>query len=103
MKLSLLIQGGLSVVRVLCLSLVDILFLTGPSLAQPALEPSTRLLIAFASTRERWDPPYPKIYFYEHDGIQSGKLLESIDTISKGINNSRSDMHPALSRDGRYC
>jgi len=61
------------------------------------------LLIAFASTRERHDPPYPKIYFYEHDGLGSGKLLESIDTISKGVNNSRADMHPALSQDGRYC
>ncbi len=62
-----------------------------------------KLLIAFASTRERWDPPYPKIHFYEHDGVANGKLLEAIDTISKGTNNSRADMHPALSRDGRYC
>lgn len=63
----------------------------------------TKLLIAFASTRERWDPPYPKIHFYEHDGVSQGKLLESIDTISKGVNNSRADMHPSLSDDGRYC
>ncbi|MSQ96287.1 MAG: hypothetical protein EXR98_17280 [Gemmataceae bacterium] len=62
-----------------------------------------KLLIAFASTRERWDPPYPKIHFYEHDGVSKGKMLESIDTISKGVNNSRGDMHPALSADGRYC
>lgn len=62
-----------------------------------------KLLIAFASTRERWDPPYPKIYFYEHDGVANGKLLESIDTISKGVNNSRADMHPSLSGDGRFC
>src|SRR5205809_3957772 len=70
--------------------------------AQPEAKP-VKLLIAFASTRERWDPPYPKIYFYEHDGVQNGKLLESIDTISKGVNNSRADMHPAMSRDGRFC
>ncbi|MBI2804248.1 MAG: PD40 domain-containing protein [Planctomycetes bacterium] len=63
----------------------------------------TKLVIAFASTRERWDPPYPKIHFYEHDGVSKGKLLESIDTISKGVNKSRADMHPALSADGRYC
>ena len=62
-----------------------------------------RLLLAFASTRERWDPPYPKIYFYEHDGVSQGKMLESIDTISKGVNNSRADMHPSLSKNGRYC
>jgi len=60
-------------------------------------------LLAFASTRERWDPPYPKIYFYEHDGSGSGKMLEVVDTISKGTNNSRADMHPALSGDGRFC
>jgi Tol biopolymer transport system component len=62
-----------------------------------------KLLLAFASTRERRDPPYPKIYFYEHDGVAGGKLLRSIDTISKGVNNSRADMHPSLSRDGRFC
>jgi Tol biopolymer transport system component len=73
-----------------------------PGDAQPEAK-SVKLLIAFASTRERWDPPYPKIYFYEHDGVANGKLLESIDTISKGVNSSRADMHPALSGDGRYC
>jgi hypothetical protein len=72
--------------------------------AQPAA-PSAghKLLIAFASTRDRWDPPYPKIYFYEHDGVSTGKVVGTVDTISKGINNSRADMHPSLSRDGRYC
>lgn len=69
---------------------------------EPDAKPA-RILIAFASTRERWDPPYPKVCFYEHDGIAAGKMLETIDTISKGVNNSRGDMHPALSRDGRFC
>jgi Tol biopolymer transport system component len=71
--------------------------------AQPVSPPAAKLLLAFASTRERRDPPYPKIYFYEHDGVANGKLLRSIDTISKGVNNSRADMHPSLSRDGRFC
>lgn len=73
-----------------------------PAQAVPDGQP-TRLLIAFASTRERRDPPYPKIYFYEHDGVGQGKLLGSIDSITKGTNNTSSDMHPSLSRDGRYC
>jgi tricorn protease-like protein len=71
--------------------------------ARPVQPAAAKLLLAFASTRERRDPPYPKIYFYEHDGIAGGKLLRSIDTISKGVNNSRADMHPSLSRDGRFC
>ncbi|MEI7687438.1 MAG: hypothetical protein WCL32_20715 [Planctomycetota bacterium] len=62
-----------------------------------------KLLLAFASTRERSNPPYASIYFYQHDGVSQGKMLESIDTISKGDSNSRADMHPSLSRDGRYC
>lgn len=70
--------------------------------AQPDAKP-VKLLIAFASTRERWDPPYPKVHFYEHDGGSKGKILESVDTISKGVNSSRGDMHPSLSADGRYC
>ena len=72
--------------------------------AQPVQEPAkAKILMAFASVKERRDPPYPKIYFYEHDGVANGKLLGSIDTISKGVNNSRADMHPSLTRDGRYC
>jgi WD40-like Beta Propeller Repeat len=74
------------------------------ALAQPAPEPtSPKLLLAFASTRERRDPPYPKIYFYEHDGVANGKMLGSIDSITKGTNFTRADMHPCLSQDGRYC
>jgi len=70
----------------------------------PSQEPSaSKLLIAFASTRERRDPPYPKIYFYEHDGIGNGKLLGSIDSVTGGVNKTRADMHPSLSGDGRWC
>lgn len=62
-----------------------------------------KLLLAIASTRERRDPPYPKIYFYEHDGNTSGKLVGAVDSITGGVNKTRSDMHPSLSRDGRHC
>ena len=58
--------------------------------------PKTRLLIAFASFRER--PLHPKVYFYEHDGVSEGKILGSIDAV-----NQRSDYHPSLSHDGRWC
>jgi Tol biopolymer transport system component len=76
----------------------------GVASAQPAADPAgPKLLIAFASTRDRWDPPYPKIYFYEHDGVAKGKIVGSVETISKGVNSSRADMHPSLSRDGRFC
>jgi tricorn protease-like protein len=89
--------------RCLC-SLVFVAAVLGAVPAQPVPEPGRpKLLLAFASTRERRDPPYPKIYFYEHDGVAKGKLLESIPTISKGTNNSRADMHPSLSHDGRFC
>src|SRR6516165_4127087 len=75
------------------------LALTGSVLlaAEPDREPPrVRLLIAFASYRER--PKHPKIYLYEHDGVAAGKIIGSIDTV-----NLRSDYHPSLSLDGRYC
>jgi len=76
----------------------------GSITAQPAPESFTpKLLIAFASVRERRAPPYPRILFYEHDGVANGKLTGSIESITKGDQNTRSDMHPSLSRDGRYC
>jgi hypothetical protein len=71
----------------------------------PGAQPSTgpKLLIAFASVRERRAPPYPKICFYEHDGVANGKLLGSIESPDKGANNVRADMVPSLSQDGRFC
>lgn len=81
-------------------------FLAGgltPLAAQPAAEFTPKLLIAFASVKERRAPPYPKIYFYEHDGVANGKIVGSIDTIGTETNKSRADMHPSLSHDGRYC
>jgi Tol biopolymer transport system component len=60
-----------------------------------AAEPD-KLLIAVASYKERGKQP--KIHFYEHDGIDKGKFVGHIDTV-----NLRSDHHPSLSHDGRYC
>ncbi len=71
--------------------------------APPAPKAGQRLLIAFASVRGRAAPPYPQVFFYEHDGVGVGRLLGSIPSITKGINVTRSDSHPALSADGRYC
>jgi dipeptidyl aminopeptidase/acylaminoacyl peptidase len=65
-------------------------------LPAPAGPPKQRLLIAFASYRDR--PKHPKVYLYEHDGVSSGKVIDSIETVQ-----NRSDYRPSLSRDGRYC
>src|SRR5438094_1231368 len=65
-----------------------------PAPAGPPDRP--RLLIAFASYRER--PRHPKVYFYEHDGVAQGRIVGSVAAIDQ-----RSDYHPSLSRDGRLC
>jgi Tol biopolymer transport system component len=62
-----------------------------------------RLLIAFSTVRDRRAPPYPVVHFYEHDGVANGKLVGSVDTMGKGVNTTRGDMHPTLSGDGRLC
>jgi Tol biopolymer transport system component len=64
--------------------------------APPAEAPKTKLLIAFASYRER--PLHPKVYLYEHDCEAAGKVVGSIDPV-----NQRSDYRPSLSHDGRCC
>jgi Tol biopolymer transport system component len=86
----------------LCLAVVAASGLPAPA-QSTARAPGAKLLLAFASVRERRAPPYPKIYFYEHDGVSRGKLVGSIDSVTGGVNQTRSDMHPALSRDGRFC
>lgn len=63
------------------------------SAAEPANE---RLLIAFASLRA--EPLHPTIYFYEHDGEATGKIVGKVAPGDK-----RSDHHPSLSQDGRLC
>jgi Tol biopolymer transport system component len=77
----------------LCLVALAVL----PALVQtPAGPAKQKILIAFASYRDR--PRHPKIYLYEHDGFAAGKVVDSIETV-----NNRSDYHPSLSLDGRYC
>lgn len=66
------------------------------SFEDPVKPQATKLLIAFSSYRER--PLHPRIHFYEHDGVSQGKIIGAIDTV-----NQRSDYHPSLSLDGRFC
>jgi Tol biopolymer transport system component len=65
----------------------------------PAQKPTPiKLLIAFASYRER--PKHSNIFFYEHDGIATGKITGSVGT-PRAI--ASAEGHPSLSHDGRYC
>jgi len=74
-----------------------VLLLLAPlGVPQPGEAPKPKLLIAFASFKDR--PKQPTIHFYEHDGVGEGKIVGSIDTV-----NLRSDHHPALTGDGCYC
>jgi Tol biopolymer transport system component len=77
---------------VLCLCLVFVA--AAPSVQKPA----AKLLIAFASYRDR--PKYPHIYFYQHDGVATGKIIGAVGT-PKGI--ASAEGQPSLSHDGRYC
>jgi Tol biopolymer transport system component len=89
--------------RLFLLLLVLLVCLSGVT-AQPAPDSFTpKLLIAFASVRERRAPPYPRVFFYEHDGVSKGKLVGLVESVTQGDQKTRSDMHPSLSRDGRYC
>ena len=66
--------------------------------AEPAGAAKVRVLIAFSSYRAR--PLHPNIYFYEHDGVESGKIVGGTATPRPGAN---AEAHPSLTRDGRYC
>lgn len=74
-------------------SLLAVLFVA----ATPLVAQEAKLLIAFASYRDR--PKYPDIFFYEHDGVAKGKLAGSVQ-VPRSANASG---HPSLSLDGRYC
>jgi Tol biopolymer transport system component len=63
---------------------------------QPAGDRPKRLLIAFASYRDR--PKHAQVYFYEHDGVSKGKIVGSIDTVT-----NRQDYHPVLTKNGKLC
>jgi Tol biopolymer transport system component len=65
-----------------------------PLRADDAKRPALR--IAFTSLRER--PLYTVVYFYEHDGAKTGKIVGQVAT-----QDSRSDHHPALSSNGEVC
>jgi Tol biopolymer transport system component len=54
------------------------------------------LLIAFASYRDR--PKHAQVHFYEHDGVATGKIVGSIDTVT-----NRQDYHPVLTRNAKLC
>jgi Tol biopolymer transport system component len=77
-----------------CLTILLVVGLA-PVAAQKA--PPVKLLIAFSSYRDR--PKHPNIFFYEHDGIASGKIVGSVGT-PRGADASGK---PVLSQDGRYC
>lgn len=57
---------------------------------------NTKLLLAFASYRDR--PMHAKTFFYEHDGVSEGKIIGSIEPV-----NLRQDTHPSLTADGKLC
>jgi len=66
--------------------------------AQESSPQKSRLLIAFASYRDR--PKHPNIFFYEHDGVGQGKIVGTVGT-PRGM--ASAEAHPSLSHDGRYC
>lgn len=57
---------------------------------------SSKVLIAYGSYKDRGK--YPTVTFYEHDGVANGKVIGTIPAV-----NLRSDSHPTLSHDGRWC
>lgn len=67
-----------------------------PVTAEPPAASPVKLLIAYGSYKDRGR--YPTITFYEHDGVSQGKVIGNIPPT-----NLRSDSHPMLSHDGRWC
>jgi dipeptidyl aminopeptidase/acylaminoacyl peptidase len=62
----------------------------------PEVATRRRLVIAFASHRER--PAFANLYFYRHDGVGKGELTGSIPALFE-----RADSHPSLTSDGAVC
>jgi Tol biopolymer transport system component len=58
--------------------------------------PPPRLLLAFASYRDR--AAFTNVYFYEHDGLGQGRLLDAVPAVFE-----RADYHPSLTADGAIC
>jgi Tol biopolymer transport system component len=74
------------------------LWLAAPTPATGSKAPAARLLIAFASYRDR--PKHPDIFFYEHDGVGRGEVVGKVGTPR---NIACASGHPSLSHDGRSC
>ncbi len=74
------------------------LLLAAVALLPAAEPPQVRLLLALASYRER--PKHPNIFFYEHDGQASGKIIGSVGT-PRAL--ASAEAHPSLTADGRFC
>jgi Tol biopolymer transport system component len=87
---------GLAMKWLLCFLPMVLSIAIVPTPAQPP--PSPKLLIAFASYRDR--PKHPNIFFYEHDGVAKGKIVGTVGT-PRGM--ASAEAHPCLSHDGRYC
>ena len=82
--------AGFMLVSSLCFG-----FFERPSCGQEQPLP-VRLLIAYGSYKDRGK--YPTITFYQHDGLGAGQVVGTIPP-----ENLRSDSHPTLSHDGRFC
>jgi len=68
----------------------------GPGVASAGQPERPQLLVAYATFRER--PLHPIVYFYRLDGTAGGEVIGQVTPANK-----RSDVHPALSRDGTRC
>src|SRR5262245_13162145 len=87
---------GLLVLVGLVFALCALCVLCGETLrAEP---PPIKVLLAFGSYRER--PKHPNIFFYEHDGKDTGKIVGSVGTPRP---TASAEGHPSLSIDGRWC
>ena len=86
---------GQSISRTVRCSLT-IVVLVGVMASGASAQSTTKLLIAYGSYKDRGK--YPTITFYEHDGVANGKVIGTIPAV-----NLRSDSHPTLSHDGRWC
>jgi Tol biopolymer transport system component len=64
-----------------------------------AADPAPRILIAFASYRDR--PKHPNIYFYEHDGVATGKIVGMVGGTPAKVADAYG--HPTLTHDGKLC
>lgn len=63
-----------------------------------AQEKNNKVLISFASYRDR--PKYPHIFFYEHDGVATGKITGTVGS-SRSV--ASAEAHPWLSGDAKFC